>query len=86
MTLVLAASEAIGATALWLLYIWLASAIIGAYLSERKGYGERWGLACGLLLTFIGPIIWLFVPAREGSKWKTVGPWGSKVKGRPGGD
>ena len=33
----------IGAKALYLLYAWLASAIVASYLSERKGYGERAG-------------------------------------------
>ena len=31
----------LGAKALYLLYAWLASAIVASYLSERKGYGER---------------------------------------------
>ncbi len=66
----------IGSTALWLLYSWLASAIIASYLSGRKGYGERVGLACGLLLNFIGVIIWLVVPPRADSLWKKVGPFG----------
>ena len=70
----------LGAGALWLTYAWLASAIISAYLSSRKGYGERPGLACGLLLNAIGIIIWLVWPAKDGSLWKTVGPFGSKVK------
>jgi len=72
MTVILAA--AIGAKALYLLLIWLASAIAGSWLSQRKGYGERAGLASGLLLTFIGPLIWLFWPARAGSRWKEEGP------------
>ena len=38
----------LGSTALWLLYAWLLSAIIASYLSGRKGYGERVGLAFGL--------------------------------------
>ena len=66
----------LGSTALWLLYTWLVSAIIASYLSGRKGYGERPGLASGLLLNAIGVIIWLFVPAREDSLWKKIGPWG----------
>jgi hypothetical protein len=66
----------IGSTALWLLYSWLVSAIIASYLSGRKGYGERSGLASGLLLNFIGVIIWLFVPPRADSLWKKVGPFG----------
>ena len=56
----------LGSTALWLLYAWLASAIIASYLSGRKGYGERVGLAFGLLLNFIGVIIWLVVPPKQG--------------------
>ena len=70
----------LGAGALWLTYLWLLAAIIGAYLSHRKGYGERPGLASGLLLNMIGPVIWLFVPAKPESMWKTVGPFGSTVK------
>ena len=65
---------AIGATALWLIYSWLASAIIASYLSGRKGYGERVGLACGLLLNFVGVIIWLIVPPKPESLWKKIGP------------
>jgi hypothetical protein len=60
----------IGVKALYLLFIWLASAIAGGWLSDRKGYGEKPGLASGLLLTFVGPIIWLLIPAREHSRWK----------------
>jgi hypothetical protein len=75
----------LGATALWLLYSWLAAAIIGSYLSGRKGYGERPGLASGLLLNLIGPLIWLFVPARQDSLWKKVGPWGRPKVEIPGG-
>ena len=66
----------LGSTALWLLYSWLASAIVATYLSGRKGYGERVGLACGLLLNVIGVLIWLIVPAKQDSLWKKVGPWG----------
>ena len=63
----------IGATALWLTYIWLASAIAASWLSDRKGYGEKPGLACGLLLSAIGLVIWLLIPARAESKWKKDG-------------
>jgi hypothetical protein len=68
----------LGAKALYLLYLWLASAIVGAYLSHRKGFGERPGLACGLLLNVIGVLIWLVWPAREHSMWKRVGPVGRR--------
>jgi hypothetical protein len=66
----------IGASALWLLYLWLVSTIAASYLSERKGYGEKPGLASGLILSIVGTLIWLLVPARADSKWKTVGPFG----------
>jgi hypothetical protein len=65
---------AIGALALYLLLIWLASAIAASYLSGRKGYGEKAGLATGMLLSALGPVIWLFVPAKPESDWKVVGP------------
>jgi hypothetical protein len=74
----------LGAGALWLTYLWLASAIISAYLSQRKGYGERPGLAAGLLLNVIGIIVWLVWPAKPESLWKTVGPFGSTVKAERG--
>jgi hypothetical protein len=71
----------IGATALWLTYAWLLSAIIASYLSGRKGYGERPGLASGLLLNFVGVVIWLVMPAKEHSLWKRVGPFGRPSAG-----
>ena len=66
----------LGAKALWLMYLWLLSAIVASYLSERKGYGEKLGLAFGLLLSLVGTIIWLVWPAKPDSKWKKIGPWG----------
>jgi hypothetical protein len=66
----------LGAKSLGLLYLWLLSAIVGSYLSERKGYGEKPGLASGLFLFVIGPLLWLVWPARDDSKWKTIGPFG----------
>jgi len=59
----------IGASALWLLLSWLAAAIIASYLSGKKGYGERIGLACGLLLSMIAVLIWLLVPSKPTSDW-----------------
>jgi hypothetical protein len=61
---------AVGAKAFYLLLIWLASAIAAAELSKRKGYGEKWGLGTGLLLSAFGAIIWLVVPPRENSPWR----------------
>ena len=66
----------IGPTALWLTYGWLLSAIVASYLSDRKGYGEKAGLASGLLLTVIGVLVWLVWPAKEDSRWKLQGPFG----------
>jgi hypothetical protein len=68
MTFVLAA---IGIKAFYLLLVWMASAIGASELSKRKGYGEKWGLGTGLLLSFVGLIIWLVVPAKPESPWKT---------------
>lgn len=65
----------VGVLALYLLIIWLGSAIVGAYLSGRKGYGERPGLASGLLLSAVGAIAWLLVPAKDGSDWRVIGPF-----------
>ena len=65
----------LGAKALWLTYAWLASAIVASYLSHRKGYGERPGLASGLLLNVIGILVWLVVPPKPESLWKQVGPF-----------
>jgi hypothetical protein len=70
----------IGATALYLLYAWLASAIIASWLSDRKGYGEKVGLASGLLLFVLGVVIWLVWPARAESRWKIQGPLGRGKK------
>jgi hypothetical protein len=70
----------LGTKALWLLYLWLGSAIVASYLSERKGYGSKLGLAFGLLLSLVGAVIWLLVPARQNSRWKLQGPFGSGGK------
>ena len=64
----------IGATGLYLLFTWLVSAAAGSWLSDRKGYGERVGLAFGLLLSAVGLRIVLLLPARSGSAWKLDGP------------
>ena len=64
----------LGAKALYLTYAWLLSAVAASWLSERKGYGAKRGLAAGLLLTVVGLIVWLIVPARPDSRWKAQGP------------
>ncbi len=65
----------VGVLALYLLFIWLASAIVGSYLSSRKGYGEKAGLASGMLLSVVGALAWLVIPAKDGSDWRVVGPF-----------
>ncbi len=62
---------AVGIKAFYLLLVWLASAIGASELSNRKGYGEKIGLGTGLLLSLVGLIIWLVVPAKPESPWKT---------------
>jgi fucose permease len=66
----------LGIKALWLLYAWLISAIVASWLSDRKGYGEKAGLATGLLLSAIAIVVWLLWPARADSRWKVQGPFG----------
>jgi hypothetical protein len=61
---------AIGAKAFYMLMVWLASAIAAAELSKRKGYGEKVGLGTGLLLSIVGVIVWILVPARPDSPWR----------------
>jgi hypothetical protein len=67
----------IGTLALWLLMGWLAITIVCQYLSERKGYGQRWGLATGLIFP-PGVLAWLVIPAKPDSDWKVIGPFGGK--------
>ena len=64
----------IGAKGLYLLFAWLLSAAAAAWLTDRKGYGERLGLAFGLLLSIVGVLIALLLPGRPGSRWKEDGP------------
>ena len=47
-----------GAWALWLVYLWLASCIIAGYLSNRKGYGDKAGVATGLCLSALAILVW----------------------------
>jgi len=75
MTTVLAV---IGSKALYLLYAWLLSAVAASWLSARKGYGEKPGLAAGLLLSIVGVLVWLIWPAKPDSRWKIQGPLPSR--------
>ena len=65
----------VGVLALYLLILWLGSAIVAAYMSERKGYGNKPGLASGLLLSVVGAIAWVLVPAKKNSDWRVIGPF-----------
>jgi hypothetical protein len=70
MTFVIAA---LGVKALYLTYLWLISCVIASWLSDRKGYGEKPGLATGLCLTALAIPIWLLWPAKKDSRWKLQG-------------
>ncbi|HEX3688611.1 MAG TPA: hypothetical protein VHV28_02910 [Solirubrobacteraceae bacterium] len=73
----------IGASALYLLFIWLISAAGAAWLADRKGYTERVGLMFGLILSAVGFLIVLLLPARPGSVWKIEGPLPNPGARRP---
>ena len=66
-------SGAVGAKALYFLFAWLISAAAAAWLSERKGYGDRVGLTFGLILSLLGLLIVALLPARPGSTWRVDG-------------
>jgi hypothetical protein len=72
---------AIGAKALYFLFLWLISAAVSAWMAERKGYGERVGLTFGLILSVIGLLIVALLPGRPGSKWKVEGWWPPRRRG-----
>ena len=63
----------IGAKALYLLMAWLLSIAGAAWLTERKGYGEKLGLALGMLLSVVGLLLVLLLPGRPGSAWRVEG-------------
>jgi hypothetical protein len=63
----------LGVKALYLLVLWLISAIVASWISDRKGYGEKPGLATGLLTSAVAILVWLLIPARPDSRWKLQG-------------
>jgi hypothetical protein len=74
---------AIGAKALYLCYIWLLSAITASELSRSKGYGEKVGLGTGLILSILGPLIWLAIPPKDATaEWHERKPWQRRQKPR----
>jgi hypothetical protein len=60
----------IGTAALWLTFVWLASAIAASAFSQHKGFGEKPGLVTGSVLSFVGAAVWAVWPAREISRWR----------------
>jgi hypothetical protein len=74
---------AVGAKALYLCYIWLLSAISSGELARSKGYGEKAGLGTGLLLSILGPLIWLAIPPKDANaEWHERKPWQRRRKPR----
>ena len=74
---------AVGAKALYLCYIWLLSAISSSELSRSKGYGEKLGLGTGLILSILGPLIWLAIPPKDATaEWHERKPWQRRRKPR----
>ena len=67
------------------LLAWLFGAASAAYLSERKGYGDKPGLVSGLCLSIIATVIWAVMPPRPNSDWKIKGPFGNRRKDDPRG-
>jgi hypothetical protein len=70
----------IGTAALWLTFVWLASAIVASTFSAQKGYGEKPGLITGVVLTLLGAAVWAVWPAREISRWRLFPGLGSTGK------
>jgi hypothetical protein len=63
----------IGTAALWLIFLWLGAAIVASIFSEAKGYGDKWGLVTGVMLSVVGAFVWAAAPPREISRWKLHG-------------
>lgn len=70
----------IGAAALWLTFVWLASAIVASTFSDQKGFGEKPGLITGVVLSVLGAAAWAVWPPREVSRWRMHQGFGSTGK------
>jgi hypothetical protein len=70
----------IGTAALWLTFLWLASAIVASNFSNQKGFGEKPGLITGVVLSLLGAAVWAAWPAREVSRWRMHEGLGSTGK------
>ena len=68
------AGNAVAITTQQCVQVGVCFAIAGGWLSQRKGYGERLGLAAGLLLSVVGVVIMLALPPKAGSAWREDGP------------
>ena len=62
----------IGTKAIYFLYAWLIGCMLASTAANLKGYDERAGLATGMLLSILGGVIWMFLPARGASRWERV--------------
>jgi hypothetical protein len=71
----------IGTGALWLTFVWLASAIIASQFSLHKGWGEKTGLVTGTMLSVIGAFVWAVWPARDVSRWNVHEGLSSRERG-----
>jgi hypothetical protein len=71
----------IGTAALWLTFVWLASAIVASQFSEQKGYGEKTGLVTGIITSILGAFVWAVWPPREVSRWNIHEGLGSTERG-----
>jgi hypothetical protein len=70
----------IGTAALWLTFVWLASAIVASNFSDQKGYAEKTGLVTGIVLSVVGAFVWAVWPAREVSRWRMFQGFGTTGK------
>jgi ABC-type spermidine/putrescine transport system permease subunit I len=70
-----------GAWNLFWMYLWLVSTIAASYLSDRKGYGDRPGLATGLILSIIGAMQTFDIPVMLAGGTQSSAPGGTDRAG-----